>query len=499
MSTNTNLGMVVYTDGSAMQDTGDWGSGMHGYIYAEVSDGRKMFTRDGLIATTEGYILKKDYVEGKQTPVHVVKFIDGFESSTQRGTNNIGEMQALLTTISMYPKFAADYAENIKTILVNADSELVIKGVTQWREKWKRAGWHTASGAPVANVDRWKKIDQALEVLDKEGVSFSMKWVRGHNFDHGNTKADYLAAVGTNHSIDRVEVQQIDLFDPQGYDRDAVDVHPLLTYKRMYYNSDASLNAPGQYYMASWAGKEYIHGRRMGDVSYCILKLAEPDHLAELVIKRHTEPGEIEVGGLLYTKLDRLKAGDVQLHLTRYGGKALRRDRRCNNLVFADRKPVALEVTPGELPMRTVDTFSHLEDILIQFEKFCETGVFDEGSVDYRYIDITDALYDTVEKKRGKEVYSVSVLKKEFGVGVEGFPVEIDRSVPGLEISVKRQILFAEDLPTRNAMKRLESLEPKVGIVSWSPGDGVFFYAVVIKCRDCVGIWSNYFANQVFS
>ena len=91
------------------------------------------------------------------------------------------------------------------------------------------------------------------------------------------------------------------------------------------------------------------------------------------------------------------------------------------------------------------------------------------------------------------------MLKKEFGVGVEGFPITIDRSIPDLEISVKRQILFAEDLPTRNAMKRLESLEPKVGIVSWSPGDGVFFYAVVIKCRDCVGIWSNYFANQVFS
>lgn len=97
-------------------------------------------------------------------------------------TNNRMEMTAILQSMIELP-------ENEK-VLIYSDSQYCIKGLTDWRKGWKKKNW-MKRGEPMINRDMWVAIDYHILRLD---VSF--EWVRGHNGDHGNERADYLALLG---------------------------------------------------------------------------------------------------------------------------------------------------------------------------------------------------------------------------------------------------------------------------------------------------------------
>lgn len=59
-----------------------------------------------------------------------------------------------------------------------------------WVTGWKRKGWRTASGGPVKNLDLVQGIEQAM--ADRAG-KVVFHWVRGHQGDHFNERADVLA------------------------------------------------------------------------------------------------------------------------------------------------------------------------------------------------------------------------------------------------------------------------------------------------------------------
>lgn len=69
------------------------------------------------------------------------------------------------------------------------DSLYLRKGVTQWLEGWRRAGWRTAGKQPVANRDLWEALAAELGRHEIE-----WHWVRGHAGDRWNERADELAA-----------------------------------------------------------------------------------------------------------------------------------------------------------------------------------------------------------------------------------------------------------------------------------------------------------------
>ncbi len=71
------------------------------------------------------------------------------------------------------------------------DSSYVQKGISEWIHGWKRNGWKTAAKQPVKNVDLWQQLD-ALAAQH----SIEWLWVRGHNGDPGNERADQLANQG---------------------------------------------------------------------------------------------------------------------------------------------------------------------------------------------------------------------------------------------------------------------------------------------------------------
>ena len=82
-----------------------------------------------------------------------------------------------------------------RTVILNIDSQYVMKGMTSWLAGWKRNGWRTADKKPVKNAELWQALD--AEVARH---TITWQWVKGHAGDVGNERADALA----NRGVDQV-------------------------------------------------------------------------------------------------------------------------------------------------------------------------------------------------------------------------------------------------------------------------------------------------------
>ncbi|WP_037607097.1 ribonuclease H family protein [Streptacidiphilus rugosus] len=106
-------------------------------------------------------------------------------------TNNIGELTALEQLLT-----DTDPAAPLE---VRLDSTYTRDAVTKWLANWKRNGWRTAGGKPVANQELIQHIDELL--TDRE-VTFV--YVPAHQVDGDplNAIADKAASDAARHQRD---------------------------------------------------------------------------------------------------------------------------------------------------------------------------------------------------------------------------------------------------------------------------------------------------------
>lgn len=76
-------------------------------------------------------------------------------------------------------------------IVFHVDSSYVKDGITQWIHAWKAKGWKNSKREPVKNADLWQTLDALIGRFTVTWV-----WIKGHNGDPGNEKADALANKG---------------------------------------------------------------------------------------------------------------------------------------------------------------------------------------------------------------------------------------------------------------------------------------------------------------
>ncbi|KKL84357.1 hypothetical protein LCGC14_1965560 [marine sediment metagenome] len=96
-------------------------------------------------------------------------------------TNQRMELQAAIEGLKA--------VKNIDTpITLFTDSMYLINGCSKWLEKWKANDWKLSKGKPVKNVDLWQELDTIQSKLTVTYV-----WVKGHNGDPMNERADRLA------------------------------------------------------------------------------------------------------------------------------------------------------------------------------------------------------------------------------------------------------------------------------------------------------------------
>lgn len=107
-------------------------------------------------------------------------------------TNNRMELMAVIQGLSALKRPCA--------VQLFLDSQYVLKGITEWLPGWKAKGWRTAGKTPVKNVELWQQLDALVQ---QSGHVIDWRWVRGHNGDPGNERADALANMGVEVALGR--------------------------------------------------------------------------------------------------------------------------------------------------------------------------------------------------------------------------------------------------------------------------------------------------------
>ncbi len=118
-----------------------------------------------------------------------VKELFGGELGT---TNNRMEMTAVIEALAALKRPCR--------VTIHADSQYVLKGITEWIQGWKARGWRTAAKQPVKNVDLWQKLDA---LVTGSGHKIEWRWVKGHDGDPGNERADALANKGVDMALSK--------------------------------------------------------------------------------------------------------------------------------------------------------------------------------------------------------------------------------------------------------------------------------------------------------
>jgi len=119
-----------------------------------------------------GYLLRVHLAAGIQE-----KEGSGPEADT---TNNRMELMAAIRGLEALTKPCQ--------VLLQSDSQYVVKGITSWLKDWKRRGWKKADGKPVLNADLWQALDAQLARHHVEA-----RWVKGHAGHAENERVDRLA------------------------------------------------------------------------------------------------------------------------------------------------------------------------------------------------------------------------------------------------------------------------------------------------------------------
>lgn len=143
--------LSIYTDGSCIGNPGPCGAG---YVVVD---------RDGTVISEASLPLG-------------------------RGTNNIAELTAMTEAL----RYACSRCRPGKLMLYS-DSEYLLKGLKVWSSAWIENDWHTSSGKPVKNMELWKDLLVIYEKA-KELFRIELRWVKGHDGNRWNERADRLAA-----------------------------------------------------------------------------------------------------------------------------------------------------------------------------------------------------------------------------------------------------------------------------------------------------------------
>jgi len=174
--------ITIYTDGSSRGNPGPGGW--------------------GAIIITESREHKAEG-RGNQIQDEVIE-LGGREDMT---TNNRMELKGaiealrhvtsywLLVDSSSDPKLVTSNQQPLASVEVCADSQYVVKGMTEWIDGWIKRGWKGSTKKPVLNQDLWEDLKKEEDRLKKGGVKVTWKYVKAHVGISLNERADTIATM----------------------------------------------------------------------------------------------------------------------------------------------------------------------------------------------------------------------------------------------------------------------------------------------------------------
>jgi ribonuclease HI len=502
MNTNSIIkGMVLHCDGGTRPNPGFGGYGIHGYTYLAVSPSKG--TGRNFVTTSQGYVDRNqsDKVisikEGECAEEHLVNldtvlvtpvtYVDITGSIIGVSTNNTSEIIAMTQAFQYALKHG-----NITVLQIFTDSEYTKNGTNDWVDNWARKDWIKSDGNQVSNKDLWINLKAARDAVIARDIFISVEWIRGHDGAVGNEKADMLASMGVFDAQRGIIGETIKETEAEGYWKSNVIRHPFIAHRRCYFSSQSEVE-PGVYYLGDHGKDDDLLGKKSSDGCYSVVQLAEPDTILDLIRKHQTSlTGSSD--SIFAMHLDQIYGVDLYKSLKLFGEKGLEPPNGYRlDIKHADKTPLTREFKPPRLATRSIEELVLLEAILEKFKN---------NSADIAVNDITLNFFDIVEKKippkKGKSEGTIETsvkLKADIVVGCSDITVKCKLPFSNKDTLEDLKLTFGIDVLTRNALKHLETSDPKVYVITWSVSDSAYRYATIIRSGDSIGIWCGVYSN----
>lgn len=483
-------GMILYTDGSARpSNPGYIGWGFHGYRYLP-STQKKGSGHPTQLLTADGYVPKTMKEQVKEiTPL---EYLDGFGSMSELGSNNVAELLATKNAIEK----ASQY--KLSNLTIKTDSQYVCKGIMDWSPSWIRNNWRKLDGTPVPNSNLWKDLLSQVKTVKDTGTKLNVVWVKGHNDSNinsspdvfGNTMADKLAGIGSANSETGHHLTDITMTKPEGYWKKEVDKHPFFFNKALYFNTLASSQRKGEYYLGNHGKDDELLGRRMSDGAYSVVQLQEHEPIIEKI--RTYQTGMVgDIDAMILVRLDKLFNPTVYNDIISFDKAALiRPSPKRLDLNALDQEPITRELNPPRIAMRAMESLSQLKSILDSFREGHNTEL--------QITDVTGEFYEKEETVKKKLIIQTLKLKPKFVVGLATVTLDITYRLNNGVITKPQIFVLGMDIADRNSLKRLEPLNPKISVITWQEAPDVSRFATIIEASGDFCISSGMYTNIVY-
>lgn len=482
---------VFYTDGGC-RDLGGWG--VHGYIHSLHETNSNSGCKKA-VPTYSGY-----QTTAKNDKTNVVTYIDYYGYELESTTNNVAEITAMLSLLTLLPTL------RLKKVLILADSMYVLTLLMD-REKYVNNGYTNSSGKPLANVDLVKIL---IDTFNKqsETIEITLKHVKGHSGNYGNDKADELCIRAMNYGrnlqrgslpstagIDIVTKELNNTFfkmlPPSEYFGTNLISSKMLTESNLFMVTDkGAYHADTWYHQASFGNmvkslspeeKRELRGKPFADLCISVVRLNQPDtlinKLGEIATNIFTGAGVVDFNLKHVTRdsiYDELLKGEIT---------TLNIDNVNNRVTTTEGTDIINLLSPPRLAYRLASNFEIVSAMLQEI-------IAGNPNNNIQFVkDITSVFYDISVDKKGNSVYKPIVYDRD------RTSTEVEFNNNGTLSKTTIPLAVGIDMPNRLALSRLKFLNPVINLIVFNVTPTTIRYATHIKTDEGEGIWMGIFSN----
>ena len=507
---------VLYTDGSAKPNPGYYGGSGHGYIYDEEDtvDKRINQSPNGFTLTNIGYItneqntvltggklheaavnkvvsisgsLKQFYNSVdelrylKTVPVKPTHYLNGCYSGSDVGTNNIGELMGVIHTLGKLTDHSEVY-DHLKKVILHIDSEYVIGLVNKCI-----GGQQPTPNDGFPNYVYRIDLYNILLEYTNNGIEICVKKILAHSGELGNELADRLAFLAMHASTVGDNIDKLSVLPAKGYWNYTVPGrHPFLLNRQIFF-AGVEDSAYHRYYVMKYSS-DMEPGRKTGETLFgLIITAKQQEYIDSVLLEYQKHLGTTSIVSTV--DLNQLYSQFTSIYYEIFGASIYEYNKRNGALSALGHTRITAEVRPAGLANEALSKLSSLQWILEQVLGNVE--MLPNMSTH----DITNLFFVT-DTNKNKKVTKCILSQQDISCNVA---LSID------SVNFNACLELGIDMPERNHIKRLETLNPNITLVCRKDSEYYIQYYVVISIDSTdgdgskdVSIWHNPYSSEVY-
>lgn len=128
------------------------------------------------------------------------EYNDSFVLKVSKPTNQVAELSAGIRGLEKALVIQSNGISDgdLQQVVIKADSEYLVKGMTEWIFKWKKNGYRTSRGTLVTNAPLFKRLEELVVKLNELNVEV-LFW---HVSRDRNKQADMWASMALQNDWD---------------------------------------------------------------------------------------------------------------------------------------------------------------------------------------------------------------------------------------------------------------------------------------------------------